>query len=96
MYISLRNQQKYIVRKSGSGNLDNVKYDEGDNDDDETNSRQLLDNINNSSTLFWAWVLLIFGIVTSICSTWQAIAQIKRPNCPHSIKIESTNQHHGL
>ena len=97
MYISLRNQQKYIVRKSGSGNLDDVKYDEGDNDDDdETNSRQLLDNINNSSTLFWAWVLLIFGIFTSICSTWQAIAQIKRPNCPHSIKIESTNQHHGL
>ena len=50
MYISLRNQQKYIVRKSGSGNLDDVKYDEGDNDDDETNSRQLLDNINENET----------------------------------------------
>jgi|EP00945_MAST-04E_sp_MAST-4E-sp1_P008755 amino acid permease len=40
----------------------------------------------NTSTLFWAWMLLIFASIASILSTWQAIVQLHRPNCPHSVK----------
>lgn len=40
----------------------------------------------NKSTLFWAWMLLVFASIASILSTWQAIVQLHRPNCPHSIK----------
>ncbi len=80
MYIALRRQQKYAEK---SNDATSIKKS-GNND--KGDEMQLLDNINNSSTLCWAWMLLIFAIFTSIFSTWQAIVQIKRPNCPHSIK----------
>ena len=40
----------------------------------------------SASTLFWAWVLLIFASIASVLSTWQAIAQLDRPNCPHAVR----------
>ena len=77
MYISLRRQHK--LQHHSRANNSHKEMD--------IEREQVLDNMNKSSTLLWAWMLLVFAIIASICSTWQAIKQIRRPNCPHSIKV---------
>ena len=77
MYISLRRQHK----------LQHLPGANEPHKEMEVEREQVLDNMKKSSTLLWAWMLLIFATIASVCSTWQAIKQIKRPNCPHSIKV---------
>ena len=77
MYISLRRQHK----------LQHLPGANEPHKEMEVEREQVLDNMKKSSTLLWAWMLLIFATIASVCSTWQAIKQIKRPNCQHSIKV---------